>query len=59
MLFGGKVDNAYAALEMTNLPLNDGGALPALGTFVVFAIFVIARGVVSARCAVKSERGNF
>jgi hypothetical protein len=58
MLFGGKVDNAYAALEMTNLPFNDGGALPAVGTFIVFAVFVIARGVVSARRTVKSERGN-
>jgi hypothetical protein len=58
MLFGGKVDNAYAALEMSDLP-NHGGALPAVGIFFVFAVFVTARGVVSARRAVKSERGNF
>jgi hypothetical protein len=59
LLFGGKVDNAYAALEMINLPFKNGGALPAVGIFLVFAVLVIARGVVSARRAVKSERANF
>jgi hypothetical protein len=59
MLFGGKVDNAYPALEMINLPFNNGGVLPVVGIFVVFAVFVIARSVVSTRPAAKSEPSNF
>jgi len=56
MLFGGKVGNAYSALEMTSLPINDGGALPAITIFLAYAIFVGVRGILSARRVVRSGR---
>ena len=58
LLFGGKVENAYAALEMTNLPFNSGGVLPAVGLFAVFSVFAIAAGVVSTKRPITSKAKN-
>ncbi|UPK39610.1 hypothetical protein IVB18_21730 [Bradyrhizobium sp. 186] len=48
-LFGKKVEKAFAALNMQDLPAHDSGPLLALGMFVAFAVFVAARAGFVAR----------
>jgi hypothetical protein len=58
-LFGGNVDNAYAALQMRDLPFSDDDPLLAVWIFAGFSLLAIAGGVASARRAAKSEQRNF
>jgi hypothetical protein len=57
VVFGGVVNNTYAALEKRYFNIPDAEVLltaAMVGIFVVFTIFVIVRGVISARRAVES-----
>lgn len=58
-LFGGKVNQAYAALSMADPPPYYESTKLAVGIFAVYAILVIVQRVVSARRPVKSRRENF
>jgi len=59
MLFGGKVNQAYAAISMADPPPYYTSALLAVGLFAVYAILVIMQRVVSARRPIRSQRENF
>lgn len=59
VVFGGVVKNTYAALEKWYFNIPDVEVLltaAMVGIFVVFAIFVVIRGVISARRSVETGR---